>query len=131
MIAPVRLCLTALATCVLGASTLPGTAASPATPVVITHKVGAVTWHAKAYAAQIVRVRGYVLALADGYLLFSDEPTGAISAHDLPVTGPGIEKMLLKGKYVLEGRFVAGGLTASNGNPYHLELTSPPQEITP
>ena len=131
MITSARLRATALAICALGTWTHSGFAGSATTPAVVTHKVGAVTWHAKTYAAQIVSVRGYVLALEDGYLLFSDEPTGAISAHDLPVEGPGTKAMVLKGKYVLVGRFVAGGLKASNGNPYHLELTMPPQALSP
>ena len=123
------LAATALLLC-LGGFAAPAIASEATVPPIV-HKVGAVTWHAKTYAAQIVSVRGYVLALQDGYLLFSDEPTGAISAHDLPVEGPGTGTMVLKGKYVLVGRFVAGGLKASNGNPYHLELTTPPQALSP
>src|SRR5665213_3199642 len=91
------------------------TVASATTVHPIVHKVGAVTWNPKKYLSKPVSVRGYVLALGDGYVLFSDEATGAISAHDLPVTGAGIETMVLKGKYTLEGNFVAGGLKASNG----------------
>ena len=89
------------------------------------------TWNARKYLSTPVSVRGYVLALGDGYVLFSDEATGAISAHDLPVTGAGIETMVLKGKYILEGNFMVGGLKASNGNPNHLELTAPPQRSAP
>jgi hypothetical protein len=44
------------------------------------------------------------------------------------MTGAAIETMVLKGKYTLEGHFVAGGLKTSNGN---LELTSPPQRSAP
>ena len=47
------------------------------------------------------------------------------------MTGAAIETMVLKGKYTLEGHFVAGGLKTSNGNPNHLELTSPPQRSAP
>ena len=107
------------------------TFASAATVPAIVHKVGAVTWHAGKYLSKPVSVRGYVLALGDGYVLFSDEASGAISAHDLPVTGAGIETMVLKGKYTLEGNFVAGGLKASNGNPNHLELTALPRPSAP
>ena len=124
---PARL---ALILCLLAASAIPNDMQAAASPPVV-HKVGAVTWNARKYASQQVTVRGYVLAIDAGYVLFSDEPTGAISAHDLPVTGPGVDQMALKGKYTLQGRFVAGGLTASNGNPYHLELTSPPQPSAP
>lgn len=120
---PARSQVLALVLCLLAGS-------AAATPAVV-HKVGAVTWNAGKYASQLVTVRGYVLALGVGYVLFSDEPTGAISAHDLPVSGPGVDQMVLKGKYTLQGRFVAGGLTASNGNPYHLELTAPPQASLP
>ena len=106
-----------------------GPAIASATPVPpIVHKVGAVTWNARKYLSTPVSVRGYVLVLGDGYVLFSDEATGAISAHDLPVTGAGIETMVLKRKYTLEGNFVAGSIKASNGNPNHLELTAPPQQ---
>src|SRR5579872_1676120 len=108
-----------------------GFAAAPAAPVPTVHKVGAITWHAKAYAAQTLTIKGYVLAQEAGYLLFSDEPTGAISAHDLPVTGSGTDQLPLEGKFLLTGRFILGGLKASNGNPYHLELTAPPVASSP
>jgi len=114
----------------LGGFAFPAIASAATVPPIV-HKVGAVTWNAKKYLSKPVSVRGYVLALGDGYVLFSDEATGAISAHDLPVTGAGIETMVLKGKYTLEGYFVVGGLKASNGNPNHLELTAPPMSSTP
>ena len=53
------------------------------------HKVGAVTWHAAKFVGKDVVLEGYVLAKEPGYVLFSDEATGKITAHDLPVTGPG------------------------------------------
>lgn len=90
------------------------------------HRVGAVTWHAARYAGKVVTLRGYLLAHRPGYILFSDEPGGKISAHDLPVTGTGIAAIKARRKYRLTGRFVKGGLKASNGNPYHLELTAAP-----
>jgi len=99
-------------------------AASPAHATV--HKVGAVTWHASRYAGRKVDIAGYVLVKKTGYVLFSDEPGGKVSAHDLPVTGTGIAALSLDKKYRLRGAFVRGGLKASNGNPYHLELTAPP-----
>jgi hypothetical protein len=114
----------------VGGFSAPAIASATTVPPTV-HKVGAVTWNAKKYLSKLISVRGYVLALGDGYLLFSDEATGAISSHDLPVTGAGIETMVLKGKYTLVGNFVAGGLKASNGNPNHLELTAPPQRLTP
>jgi hypothetical protein len=106
----------------IGASLL-ADAASATAPAL---KVGAVTWHAAKYAAKDVRIMGFVLARDPGYILFSDEPNGSISAHDLPVTGPGITDMMDGKRYLLVGRFVKGGLQATNGNLYHLELTAPP-----
>lgn len=94
------------------------------------HRVGAVTWHAARYAGKVVTVRGYLLARKTGYILFSDEPDGGISAHDLPVIGAGIGSVKAKTEYRLTGRFVKGGLKASNGNPYHLELSAAPESAT-
>ena len=104
-------------------------AASAGPPVV--HKVGAITWHAAKFVGQKLQIVGYVLAKGAGYVLFSDEPTGKISAHDLPVIGPGSDQMQLTKKYVVEGQFIAGGFQASNGNPDHLELSAPPRELSP
>ena len=89
-------------------------------------KVGAVTWHARQYVGQHVTLTGYLLALETGYVLFSDEPTGKISAHDLPVTGVGLDLLQPMRKYLIEGTFLDHGLEASNGNRYHLELTGVP-----
>ena len=91
-----------------------------------TYKVGSVTWHAKKFAGQNLLIVGYVLRREAGYVLFSDEPTGAVSAHDLPVAGLGIEQLSITKKYLLSGKFVEGGLAASNGNLYHLELAAAP-----
>jgi hypothetical protein len=103
---------------------LAGSAAAAPTQV---HKVGVITWHASRYVSRIVTVVGFVLAQGPGYVLFSDEPTGKISSHDLPVTGAAVDSLTLTKKYKLEGRFVSGGFAASNGSPYHLELTAAPQ----
>lgn len=92
----------------------------------IIHKVGKVTWHAVTYQGRPVALVGYLLASKDGYVLFSDEPRGAISAHDLPVTGAGYDTMKAGQKYLLHGIFVKGA-RYGNGNLYHLELTSPPE----
>jgi|GEM_PF-4629360 len=89
-------------------------------------RVGAVTWHAKNFVGKEVRVVGFVLKKEKGYILFSDEGTGAVTVGDMPVVGSGVDNMLLKGKYILEGKFVYLGLVASNGNKYHLELSQPP-----
>lgn len=92
----------------------------------VIHKVGKVTWHAADYAGKAVALKGYLLEVHDGYVLFSDEPNGGISAHDLPVSGAGSETMVAGKLYLLHGTFLKGGLTASNGNPYHLALSVPP-----
>ena len=94
------------------------------------HTIGQVTRHVSGFVGQIVRVEGYMLVgLNNNYVIFSDETGGAISAFDLPVTGPGIETLEFKQKYKLEGRFVYGGLNASNHSQYHLELSLPPQSV--
>ena len=99
-------------------------AASPPT----VHKIGAVTWHAAKFVNQDLVLSGYLLLRADGYVLFSDEPGGRVSQHDLPVTGAGIELVQPKIRYAIRGHFVHGGLVASNGNPYHLELSAVPEQ---
>ena len=90
------------------------------------HKVGAVTWHPKRYVGRVVDLVGYPLARNRGYALFSDEARGKISAHDLPVVGKGVAGLRTHMRYRIRGKFVRGGLHASNGNPYHLELTAAP-----
>ena len=90
------------------------------------HKVGQVTWHPQTFLGKPVSIVGYVLAQEPGTVMFSDEPTGKVSAHDLPVTGTGVDTMALAGRYRISGIFVRSGLAAGNGNPYHLELTEVP-----
>ena len=99
----------------------------PAVSAPAIHKVGAITRHAAKFVGQDVAMRGYMLARADGYILFSDEPGGRIGRYDLPVSGGGIDQIQPGKRYVIEGRFLDHGLKASNGNPDHLELTAPPQ----
>ena len=89
-------------------------------------KVGAVTWHPARYAGQDVVLVGYLLLRENGYVFFSDEPTGKLSAHDLPVTGSGLDAIRPDRRYILHGTFVYGGLTALNGYDYHLNLTADP-----
>ncbi|MBZ9799596.1 hypothetical protein [Mesorhizobium sp. ES1-4] len=91
------------------------------------HRIGSVTWHPDQYAGQVLDLVGYPLARRDGYVLFSDEAQGAVSAHDLPVAGANVDKMQLHRRYYIQGKFVGGGLKASNGNPYHLQLTALPK----
>lgn len=89
--------------------------------------IGSITHQASNFLNQTVKVQGYLLKKENGYAIFSDEPSGAISQYDLPVVGTGVDTVVPNKKYILEGRFVAGGLQSSNGNLNHLELTSPPQ----
>ncbi len=93
-------------------------------------KVGAVTRHADGFVGRHVVLRGYLLARKPGYILFSDEARGRISRYDLPVTGADIEQMAPMKRYVIEGEFLDHGLAASNGSPYHLELSAPPREAS-
>jgi len=90
------------------------------------HKVGEITRHAVGFIGTQVRMEGYLLKKESGYILFSDEPTGAVSKYDLPVTGTGYDTMLPNKKYSIEGMFLDHGLTAQNGNPDHLELDAVP-----
>jgi hypothetical protein len=108
---------------------LAGPAAAANAPVM--HKVGAVTWHARKFVGQELVLTGYLLVREKDYILFSDEPSGKVSSHDLPVTGPGLDQMQPLKKYVIAGRFLDHGLAASNGSRYHLELTAPPEEAKP
>ncbi|OIQ66872.1 hypothetical protein GALL_515550 [mine drainage metagenome] len=91
----------------------------------VVHKVGKVTWHPAGYVGKDVAMVGYVLVSKPDYILFSDEAKGAVSRHDLPVTGAGIDTMKHGLKYLLHGRFVKGQ-TFANGSPYHLELSALP-----
>ncbi len=91
------------------------------------HTIGQVTWHPKNYINQNVSMQGYLLKREVGYVIFSDEATGPITSHDLPVVGPGIDAVQLGQKYILEGRFIKGGLESSNKSPYHLELSNVPR----
>ncbi len=102
----------------------------PAAAAVV-HKVGQITWHARQFVDQDVTLTGYVLVQEKDYVLFSDEPKGRVSAHDLPVTGAGLDRMKPMTRYVIAGRFLDHGVKASNGNKYHLELSVPPEEAKP
>lgn len=97
----------------------------------VVHSVGSVTWHPKAYIGKTVDLRGYVLAIDGILVLFSDEATGAVSAHDLPVAGPGADLLVLRKHYLLTGVFIKDASPAANGSPYHLQLTAPPTAIGP
>jgi hypothetical protein len=120
-----------LGTALAAAALVAGAAVHPAASAPTVHKVGAVTRHAPAFIGQDVVMRGFLLARENGYILFSDEPGGRIGRYDLPVTGDGIDQIAPRKRYVIEGRFLDHGLTASNGNPDHLELTQPPQPAGP
>jgi hypothetical protein len=89
-------------------------------------RIGAVTWHAAKYAGKDVTLVGYLLALGDGYVYFSDEPRGRVGPRDLPVTGAGLDGLKVGRRYVITGYLATTGLAAANGNPLHLELAAPP-----
>ena len=86
------------------------------------HTVGQVTRHAGQFVYQHVRIQGYLLQKNNGYIIFSDEPTGVIGRYDLPVVGAGTDTMQSGKKYELQGTFLGQGLVSSNHNPDHLEL---------
>lgn len=90
------------------------------------HSVGSVTWHLKGYFGKTVELRGYVLAIQPGLVLFSDEPTGAVSAHDLPIEGPGADRLVLHKRYLLTGTLTSDPVPAANGSRVHLQLTTEP-----
>ncbi len=91
-----------------------------------THTVGEVTRDPLPFIGQTVLIRGFLLKKESGYVIVSDEPSGPVSNYDLPVTGQGINIMQPNQAYFIEGTFLGQGLIASNGNPYHLDLSSPP-----
>jgi hypothetical protein len=97
----------------------------------LVHKVGQVTRHARQFVDQDVMLIGYVLAREKDYVLFSDEPRGKISVHDLPVSGEALDQLQPMTKYLIEGKFLDHGLEASNGSRYHLELTAAPRAAKP
>ena len=115
------------ATSMFLATALVVAAAATASAAGAPHRIGSVTWHPKRYAGKVLDLVGYPLVRHDGYVLFSDEAHGAVSAHDLPVVGTDLGKMELHRRYRIQGKFVHGGLVAGNGNPYHLQLTAPPK----
>jgi hypothetical protein len=113
---------------VVEASTMPNPDApqvSQETPL----SVGSVTWHQKNFIGKQVFLVGYVLKKEKDYVIFSDEATGSITAHDLPVTGAGTSNLALKQKYTFKGIFLDKGLVASNGSIYHLELSEAPKIV--
>lgn len=89
--------------------------------------VGQVTRHAADFVGRDVAVSGYLLKKESGYIIISDEKNGSLSRYDLPVTGPGISSLIDGTKYIFRGKFVDSGLTVSNGNPDHLELSALPE----
>ncbi|MCL5009141.1 MAG: hypothetical protein M1400_02235 [Patescibacteria group bacterium] len=88
--------------------------------------IGSVSRQAQNFVDKKVAVEGYVLQQDNGYAIFSDEAAGKLGPYDLPVLGAGVTNLPLKQKYILEGVVKYGGLKASNGNPYHLELSVQP-----
>ena len=103
--------------------------AGSATAGPVTHKVGEITWHPAEFVDRDVVVIGYLLRREKDYAIFSDEPRGKVTAHDLPVSGPGLDQIQPTQKYVIEGKFLDHGLAAVNGSRYHLELSGPPEDV--
>lgn len=91
------------------------------------HSVGEITRHAKPFIGQKLLIKGYLLKKEKGYIIFSDEPTGAISTFDLPVNGEGNDLIKPNQAYFIEGIFLDRGLVSSNGNSYHFELSASPK----
>ncbi len=89
-------------------------------------RIGNITWHPKNFIDKEVFLVGYVLKKEKDYDIFSDEAGGAITSHDLPVSGTGVDQLVLKQKYTITGIFRYKGLSASNGSAYHLELSATP-----
>jgi hypothetical protein len=106
-------------------------AAQPAAAGTKVHNIGKVTHHAERFAGKTLDMTGYMLRRDQGYVLFSDEPDGKVTAHDLPVTGQGTDALASGVRYYLHGKFVKGGLDAANGNAYHLELDRAPSQTKP
>lgn len=96
-------------------------ASQPISPVLT---IGQVSRHPQNYVNKSVAVAGYVLEQQNGYAIFSDESVGTIGVYDLPVSGSGVNNLAPKQKYTLQGILKYQSLTASNHNPYHLELTN-------
>ena len=101
---------------------VPSSSSTPPTSSILS--VGQVSRHAQIYLNQSVVITGYILEQQNGYALFSDESTGSIGVYDLPVYGPGVDGLLPKQKYILQGILNYQALTSSNHNPYNLEVTN-------
>jgi hypothetical protein len=127
-----RVLFRGLAVCLAGLAWATVAVGSPVPPrPQVVYKVGQVTWHAQRFIDQEVVLSGYLLTREKGYVIVSDEPSGRISAHDLPVIGPGLDQMQPMKRYLMEGKFLDHGLLASNGNRYHLELAAAPEQERP
>lgn len=90
------------------------------------YTVGEITRHTGQFVGQTVLIKGYLIKKEPGYIIFSDEPTGLISSYDLPITGQNIDLLQSNHLYSVEGTFLDHGLVSSNGNKFHLELTTAP-----
>ncbi len=82
--------------------------------------------HAAYFSHTIVEMHGYVLKDNGAYSIVSDEKSGVVSIRDLPIVGTALEKLTLGTSYLFRGMLVKGGLTTTNGNPYHIELANDP-----
>jgi hypothetical protein len=99
----------------------PSPSAAPA-PI----SVGYLMKHRQSLVGVETAIEGYMIKKDTGYIIFSDEKIDTPNPNDLPVNGSGEERIMPRQKYILTGRLVYKGLAASNGNPYHFELTKKP-----
>ncbi len=98
---------------------------TPPTPAAAPLSIGAVSRHPQDFSGKEVAVSGYVLAKEGTYDILSDEKGGTIGYYDLPVSGPGVQTIQPKVKYVFTGILKKGRLGSLTKNPYHLELSAP------
>ncbi len=102
-------------------------------PVVSASDVPSVGYVTRHHAAELVnteiKVPGYMIKNLGTYIIVSDEKVDVPNPHDLPVMGTGISRIVPLKKYLFTGKFVKGGLNASNKNPYHLELIVAPEPL--
>ena len=104
----------------------PKTTSTPQSLHMPVYTIGYVMRHAAYFSNTMVEMHGYVLKDNGAYSIVSDEKNGAVTAGDLPIASTALEKLAPRTSYLFRGTLVKGGLTASNRNPYHLELANDP-----
>lgn len=89
--------------------------------------MGSATRHPDGFIGKNIKVSGYLLKQEKGYGIFSDEINGTVGYYDLPISGSGVDATKTKQKYNFQGKFVRQSIKSSNGSPFLLELSAPPQ----